>query len=180
MEWIDIYGDKRRFELKEGNQVFAILQFVNGAYIGRDCLTKLDFTFSYTVHKYNLKYVDSAEILERANRRLLENWTTKAESISKAIAGMNMGREVMLTDYALGQVVHIVELDQGENKYIIIQAKFKGICIEDGVILNMFESFGDCDVDVFMAQKDSDKIFVKHDAAVRECVSLNESLRKGK
>lgn len=176
MKWIDIYGDKSRFELKEGKQVFAILQFVDGAYIGRDCLTKLDFTFSYTVHKYNLKYVKEDEILERANKKLAENWITKAESMSKAVAGMNMGKEVMVTDYALGQVVHIVELDQAENKYIIIQAKFKGICIEDGVILNMYESVGD--YDVFMAPKDADKIFVKHDAAVRVCVKLNEELRK--
>lgn len=179
MEWIDIYEDKRRFELREGKQGFAILELVSGVYVCRDSLTKNDFFFDMWSYKYNSTEMDTSELFKRAEAKLLENWISKAESLSKAIAGLKMGREVIVTDYAIGQAVHIVEYSREKEGYVIFQARFKGVCQEDYRLLNMFETIGG-EQDVFMEPKDSDKIFVRHDAAVRECVSLNESLRKGK
>lgn len=180
MDWIDVYGDKRRFELKEDNQVLTILEFVDDVYVGRDCLTKLDFIIRVGSYlKYHLNEVDVEELARRADRELSKNWVSKAESLSKAISGLEMGREVIVTDYAIGQAVHIVEYSREKEGYVIFQARFKGVCQEDYRLLNMFETIGG-EQDVFMEPKDSDKIFVRHDAAVRECVSLNEGLRKGK
>lgn len=179
MEWIDVYGDKRRFELKEGKQVLAILQYVDGVYICKDSLTKSDLFLNARTHIFNSTELSPSELKECTESKLLENWITRAESLSKAIAGLKMGREVIVTDYAIGQAVHIVEYSREKEGYVIFQARFKGVCQEDYRLLNMFETIGG-EQDVFMEPKDSDKIFVRHDAAVRECVSLNESLRKGK
>ena len=178
MEWIDVYEDKRRFELKEGNQVLAILQFVDGVYVGKDNITKLDFTVRDIAYKNAPNKLNKRELFYRAEKRLSENWITKAESLSKAIAGIEWKKEVIVTDYALRQIVDVVELDKEKNRYEIFKARFKGVFLEGYKLLNMFESISDGDI--FMEPKDSDKIFVRHDAAVRECVSLNESLRKGK
>lgn len=182
MEWIDVLGNNRRFELKDGNQVLAILQLVDGVYVGKDNITKLDFTVRDMAYKNAPNKLNKRELFYRAEERLSENWLTKAKSLSKAIAGIELNKEVIVIDYALGQIVDVVELDKEKNRYVIFKARFKGVCQEGYHLLNMFESIGEDEDydDMFMVPKDSDKIFIKHDAAVRECVRLNESLREGR
>lgn len=176
MDWIDVYGDKRRFELKEGNQVFVILQLVDNVYVCKDCITKLDFFLKARTYMFDSNELSPLELIKQTEIKLLENWVFKAESLSKAVEGLRMGRSVIVTDYAIGQVVYVVEFARDIGEYVVFQAKFKGVCHEGYELQNMFESLSDRDI--FMEPKDSDKIFVRHDAAVKECDRLNESLRE--
>lgn len=177
MEWIDVYKDKTRFELKEEGQVIAILQFADGVYVVKDCISKEDFALSNYRCKYAPNELDKEELFMRVEGRLLENWMYKTETIQKVISRMDVNKEIIISDYTFGQIVNVIEFDLAENKYVIFKARFKGIYKEDFYILNVFESYGG-ERDVFMLPRDIDKVYVQHDAAVRECVRLNESLRE--
>lgn len=165
MRWHNLTTEKTiRYEFKEGNNVIAIVQEINGDYYLKEQITNK----SILIKKKEIRNIEG--VFKIAEKLILDICKSEMNSMGKVLCSIESKKDLeknhtIKLKYGLGEILYYVS--RQSSGYEIEAVLFVGVKLEDGEILLMFESIDN--KDVICLEEDNVDIYREYKDAEYEC-----------